>query len=67
MKILFLTQNECGNLEKTKQNATSLVVTEQNKQSIIDILVSCNMKIYNGTNKYFQTRKEIEKFINKYT
>jgi BioD-like phosphotransacetylase family protein len=66
-KILFLTQNEVGNLEKTKQKANSLVITSENKDDIIEILIQTNTKIYNGTNKYFQSRKEITNFINKYT
>lgn len=65
IKILFFGINECGNLEQSKQTPNSLVVTEENKDEIISILDASDMKIYNGTNKYYKGKKELNKYLSK--
>lgn len=65
-KILFLSPTAAGSLEKTKQQSNSLIITKENKDDIIELLVQANIRVYNGTNKYFITRKEISNYITKY-
>lgn len=64
-KILFFKINDCGNLEQSKQSANSIVITEANKDEIISILDASEMKIYNGTNKYYKGRKELRRYLDK--
>lgn len=65
IKILFFRVNECGNLEQSKQSPNSIVVTAENKDEIISILDASEMKIYNGTNKYYKGKKELKRYLDK--